>query len=450
MRPWWGFSLLLLIIPVPMRAEVAFYFEPKEPLVDEVVDIRVTGLTAGSVVTIRARADWFDKAWQGFAKFRADDNGSLDLGKQAPLAGSYSGVDAMGLFWAMEPDPDQPKPVRAKLTDARVTSFEAESDGKLVAKAELRRWLVRPGVRVSEVQQDGLVGRLFEPEGKGRRPGLLVLSGAEGGVNENEAALLASHGYVTFALAYFGTDGLPKQLTAIPLESLKKGIDWLAARHSVDGKRLGVVGASKGGELALLLASHFSELTVVVARVPSHVVWFDLASFKRSSWTLAGKELPFVPQPEGAAMAFFKRPIRIADIYTPALEDKDRVEKARIPVENIKGAVLIISGTDDQLWPSAYMADQVVARLKEHKHPFPVQHLKYEGAGHAIPPAFVPGQQFLSNGPFALGGTASANARAFADFGPKVLRFLDENLSESSADVESRLNPDSGSRSVAR
>src|SRR5262249_40170607 len=162
----------------------------------------------------------FGKAWQGVATFQADDQGAVDLGKQAPLKGTYSGVDAMGLFWSMEPDKDQPKPAPFKLTDPRMTSFEAESDGKIVAKAELKRWLVRPGVRVSEVKENGLVGRLFEPEGKGRRPGLLILSGSEGGINEIDAALLASHGYVTFALAYFRAEGLPKQLAAIPLEYL--------------------------------------------------------------------------------------------------------------------------------------------------------------------------------------------------------------------------------------
>jgi hypothetical protein len=281
---------------------------------------------------------------------------------------------------------------------------------------------------VSEVKENGLVGRLFEPEGKGRRPGLLILSGSEGGVNETEAGLLASHGYVTFALAYFGADGLPKQLAAVPLEYLKKGIDWLAARGSVDGTRLGVVGASKGGELALLLASHFAELKAVVALAPSHVVWFDLGSFTGPRWTLDGKGLPFVPQPEGAGKVLFKTPIHFADVYRPALADTGRVEKARIPVENIKGAVLLVSGTDDQMWPSAYMADQVVARLAASKHPFPVRHLKYEGAGHALPPAFVPGQPFLGSSQVALGGTAAANAKALADFGPKVLRFLAENL----------------------
>ena len=45
-----------------------------------------------------------------------------------------------------------------------------------------------------------------------------------------------------------------------------------------------------------------------------------------------------------------------------------------------------------------------------------------------MPPAFVPGQPSLGNTQVALGGTAAANAKAFADFGPKLLRFLEENL----------------------
>jgi dienelactone hydrolase len=416
------------LLASPVRGEVAFHFDVKDPIADEVVKARITGLPADSVVTIRARGVWFGQAWRSSASFHADAQGAVDLSKQAPLKGTYSGVDAMGLFWSMEPDKDQPKPAPLKLTDPRVTSFEAETDGKIVTRAELKRWLLRPGMRVSEVKENGLVGRLFEPEGQGRRPGLLVLSGSEGGINELEAALLASHGYVTFALAYFKAEGLPQQLAAIPLEYLKKGIDWLAARDSVDGKRLGVVGGSKGGELALLLASHYPQLKAVVARVPSHVVWFDLGSFKGSAWTVAGKDLPFVPQTAAAMKVFFKSPIHLVDLYRPALDAKDRVEKARIPVEKIQGAVLLISGTDDQMWPSAYMADQVAAKLKESMHPFPVQHLKYEGAGHAMPPAFIPGQHFLGTAQFALGGTVQANARAFADNAPKVLRFLQENL----------------------
>ena len=108
-------------------------FDPKEPMADEVVNVRITGLTAGSVVTVRARADWFGKGWQAVATFKADDQGAVDLGKQAPLKGTYSGVDAMGLFWSMEPNQDQPKPAPPAQVDAQKQTEErhthAESHG---------------------------------------------------------------------------------------------------------------------------------------------------------------------------------------------------------------------------------------------------------------------------------------------------------------------------------
>src|SRR3954470_23888362 len=142
MRPLGGVSLLVALLPAPVWADVAFHFDPKEPVVDEVVNVRVTGLPADSVVTIRARADWLGRAWQGVATFRADDRGVVFVGKRAPLSGTYSGADAMGLFWSMEPEKGRPEPAALKLTDPRLTFFEAETDGKTVAKAELKRWLV--------------------------------------------------------------------------------------------------------------------------------------------------------------------------------------------------------------------------------------------------------------------------------------------------------------------
>ena len=216
----------------------------------------------------------------------------------------------------------------------------------------------------------------------------------------------------------------------IPLEYLKKGLDWLAARDSVDGKRLGVIGGSKGGELALLAASHFPELKAVVARVPSHVVWFGLGgTYRGSSWTLEGKPVPFLLS-DGANFrtVMSKRPIRFVDIYRPALEDETNATKALIPVERINGAVLLVSGTDDQMWPSSLMADKVVARLKDKKHPFPYKHLAYEGAGHGIPSTYVPMRLTTEAGGMAMGGTAEANAKAQADSRPQILRFLKENL----------------------
>ncbi len=431
MRPLWLAALLALATSAPLfAADPAVEFDPKEPLTDEVVTIRVTGLPPNSTCTVRSRLVASGKNWQGVATFKADAQGAVDVSKQAPEKGTYAGVQPMGLISSMEPQEGEVKAAPVKLTDPRSIHFEVEADGKVVAKAELKRWVLRPGVKVTPVKETGLVGTLFEPEGQGKRAAVIVLSGSEGGISEGEAALLASHGFVAFALAYFRAEGLPQQLVEIPLETVKKGIDWLAARESVDGKRLGVTGGSKGGELALLAASHYPELRAVVARVPSHVVWFGLGgTYRGSSWSLGGKPVPHL-LPDGASFGavMAKRPIRFVDVYLPSLKNEAGVAKALIPVEKINGAVLLVSGTADAMWPSSLMAEKVAERLKEKKHPHPVKHLRYEGAGHAIVSAYMPARLTVESGTPAMGGTPEANAKAQADSRPQILAFLKENL----------------------
>jgi hypothetical protein len=124
------------------------------------------------------------------------------------------------------------------------------------------------------------------------------------------------------------------------------------------------------------------------------------------------------------------KPVALLDLYRTGLEDEAKVRQAVIPVEKINGAGLLISCKDDQMWPSAFMADRVIERLKEHKHPHPYEHLCYEGAGHGIVHMYMPLQPTIVAGRFALGGTIQANAKALADSRPKVLRFLSENLGE--------------------
>jgi dienelactone hydrolase len=295
------------------------------------------------------------------------------------------------------------------------------------------------------VDREGLVGELLLPgtQPRGPLPAVLVLHGSEGGLHKQYAQALAGEGYVTLALAYFGAEGLPQGLEEIPLEYFGEGLRWLQAQPEVDAERIGVVGRSKGGELALLLGATYPEkIKAVVGYVPSGVAWQSIpsgpASMRegpKSSWTFGAEPVPFVPfKPSPPVMAaiegfFWGRPTSLTILHESALEDEAVVERAAIAVERINGPLLLISGTDDRLWPSTRLSEIAMERLRSHEHPFPYEHLRYEGAGHLIRAPSTDETLFArESGPFVLGGSTETNRAASADSWPRVIDMLSRGL----------------------
>jgi dienelactone hydrolase len=280
------------------------------------------------------------------------------------------------------------------------------------------------------VSANGLVGELYTPAGP--RPvggAILVLGGSEGGLRgaSSQAQDLARHGYVALALAYFGAAGVPDALTNIPLEYFKTALDFLRHRPGVDPHRIGVVGTSKGGEAALVVAATYREVRAVVAGVPSNVAWqgYDRRNPMNPapSWTLDGKAVAFVPYATDVPFT------SIFDLYRRSLATLDRHQDAAIQVERINAPVMLVCGEADTLWPSCPMSDAIAGRLKARGFRHTVLELRYPAAGHAafgIPiPAGNPALAKLQ----ALGGDAASNAAARADSWRKALTFLDSALS---------------------
>src|SRR5690606_9472828 len=119
------------------------------------------------------------------------------------------------------------------------------------------------------------------------------------GLNPRLAAMLASRGYAALALAYFKYEGVPRAMVRIPLEYFDQALTWLGAQPGVDRNRLAFVGASRGGELTLLVASYLPRVKGAVAIVPSHVMWGNAPDEEvpvgsQPSWSFKGKPLPYI------------------------------------------------------------------------------------------------------------------------------------------------------------
>src|SRR5690606_9928536 len=191
---------------------------PAAELIDVSRAIRVTGATPGSTVTLKAvstRAG--GSLWEASATFRADAGGNVDLTRDAPLEGSYAGCSAMGLIWSQEQVTKPTGPADGAASVAPVTTVLSAVSGGDEATATMEQSFHTPGVIRREVQEEGVCGALYLPEGPGPHPAVVILNGSGGGLNEPRAALYAARGYAALALGYFRCEGRPYWINDTPL-----------------------------------------------------------------------------------------------------------------------------------------------------------------------------------------------------------------------------------------
>jgi len=422
---------------------------PADALIDAPRHIRVTHATPGQTVELTTTTLRAGVPWHSRAVFRVADDGTVDLTRDAPIAGDYDGVAPMGLIWSQSPKDTGSRdrelfnqavtePLR---TEVILRSDAVQTAGQTTVQAHFIQRLAAEGVRREDVREDGLVGTLYLPPGPGPHPAVMILNGSGGGINEPRAALYASHGYAAFALAYFKAPGLSDYISNTPLEYFQTGLRWLRRRVQPQHDFVAIAGQSRGGELVLLLGATFpDEISAVLAYVPGAVVHSAQNACdpkigrEGPTWLLGGKPLPhlwennrtatWVPFDEGPA------PHRHEKALRTALQDPDAVARARIRVENIQAPVLLLSATDDGSWPSSLYAQMVHDKLAEVQHPYPVEWLDFQDGGHSILFPFVPTTQLVYAHPVSgkistSGGNPRDNARANQESWDAARKFLD-------------------------
>jgi dienelactone hydrolase len=111
----------------------------------------------------------------------------------------------------------------------------------------------------------------------------------------------------------------------------------------------------------------------------------------------------------------------------PGLDDAGAVEAAAIPVERCTGPVLLVSGGDDHVWPTARMCAMVEQRMSIHGRGDEIRHLNYPRAGHKLFPYSRPPDTLVPKMSTDFGGSPAHDAAAHADAWPRVLACLRSN-----------------------
>jgi dienelactone hydrolase len=420
------------------------YVDPQLARYDEPLTIEVRGVDPGTEVTLTARATTRNgTVWASFARFEAAADGTVNPARQAPVAGTYEETSQMGLVWSMRPT-ESDVSIFLPPRDGHVLELAARVDGRTIAKESVTRRLTANQTVVES--PDGLVGSLFRPEGEGPYPGVLTLHGSGGSPDTGTAIVLAAHGYAVFAPQYFGSPNpLPDELAEVPVEYLDRCREWMQGLDAVRDGPVGLVGASKGAEYALLGGTTYDWVGSVAAIAPSGLVWAGLTNGRErtSSWTVDGEPVPYVPTafPTEVVADYLVswplgEPVSLRPTYEQPLESasQDRIDEATIPVEEIDGPVTLVAGGSDALWPSVELGTIAADRLRANDHPHSVRFLTYPDAGHGISFPYQPTTGLTAVGGFppgtglAFGGTPAGVARAAADAWPQIIETLAEGL----------------------
>jgi pimeloyl-ACP methyl ester carboxylesterase len=214
------------------------------------------------------------------------------------------------------------------------------------------------------------------------QPLVVVFGGSEGGnifasdQLKPERDKFIERGYAVLAVAYFRTNTTPASLDRISLNAIHDSITSIVTRHpSINENRIALYGGSRGGELALNLASRYPDYNAVIAISPSSVSLPTRFGWgATSSWSFFDAEVPYLSgDNKKAGEGFFNE-------LSSMLEDEQAAERAAIPVEKINGPILLVSAKSDEVWPSTLMCNSMVERLKSKDFSQHVEHIGIEGA----------------------------------------------------------------------
>ena len=371
--------------------------QPSVALCDEKLSISVSELPPCSKVKLSASMclPWAKSVlFESFAWFTADAAGQVDLSRQKPDSGSYDFVDSMGLIVSLKcQDPQGLSKIGHNIStrESLFIDIVAECGGEK-ASARLERRFTAPEIKVQNIREE-FVGDLFYSEGADR-PTIVWLGGSGSGLGVNQiiAAPLASHGFNVLSLPYFGEKGLPPQLSEVPLEYFERVFAWLSKNPVAAGKEIYLFGMSKGGELALVLASRYPFIRKVALFSP-HAYCFQGIAYKNvSSWTYGGKSLPFIRLKNRWVVAHFVRcfihaePFGFTPPYRQALAASKNKEAARIKVEEAQADLLLLATEQNGMWNSGDGCLEIMETLRKHNYPYSYELAVYEDAGEPTPP----------------------------------------------------------------
>uniref|UniRef100_UPI003AABBB10 acyl-coenzyme A thioesterase 1-like n=1 Tax=Centroberyx gerrardi TaxID=166262 RepID=UPI003AABBB10 len=397
---------------------------------DKPVQVKVEGLAPHQPVELRSKlVDDRGVIFKASALYTADKSGQVDVCRSPSLGGSYTGVEPMGLFWAMAPETPHSKLLKKNVLSPTLVEISAlcGDTGEVLASETNERGYMTEGMKRIPLQEDRIRGVLFLPPGKGPFPGVLDLYTFGGGLSEPRASLLANKGFAVLALAYYRYQDLPKTPPKhFDLEYFEEAVTFLRRQPQVQGPGIGILSISYSGGLALSISSFLSGISASVCINGCNA---------NTVIPLHYKDIVIPP-----LMPNLKN-VKITDsgildvrdgIPDPMLEMN---QASVIPIERASCQFLFAVSEDDHNWNSSLFAKQATEMLRSHgKETFEV--VKYPKAGHFLEVPYMPhcptGFHPAVGTVVSFGGEPKAQSEAQLDLWVRVQEFFRKHFDNKS------------------
>ncbi|XP_005100865.1 acyl-coenzyme A amino acid N-acyltransferase 2 isoform X2 [Aplysia californica] len=401
-------------------------------LIDDPVRIVVNGLKQRQPITLQIFLEEGDKTYGACSHYVANDTGKVDTFERSSVGGTYTGLEPMGLFWSLKTTPGV-KPGRLTKADVMkpfnvmvsvqdgFMDFEQlqwSADAPSMVSTMLERTYAADGIRRIPIAENGVYGTLFLPPGKGPFPALIDVFGLTGGIMEHRSALLASRGYAAFSIAYVRHMDLPESEVDLDFNYFLKAYDLLYSHPDVDKDNVGGIATCVGGGYAMLIADYRPSMKCLVS--------------------INGTGFPIgrTQQVEGRNVKpvkfKFDKISKVEDMvsFRTMFEAEDEMKSPEAWRHG--GKFLFIQGEDDQCVNPA-ITKLLKKRISSEFHKN-VEFITYPGAGHILEPPYAPLCRCNWNAIFKMymlwGGDPKLHAHAQADSWPKILNFLNRNLTQ--------------------
>jgi len=297
------------------------------------------------------------------------------------LCPSYFGVDPMGIFWSMVPEPGSLTRLYSSGPLQYALDIFDMKDIKLFSTT-LTRDIYDSTVSREDIRMQGIIGTLFTPSGHGPFPTVVVIDGAAR-IKEDLAASLAMEGFVVLSLVFFKEEGLPADYSHVKVEYFERAIDLLQGFACVKGGGVGLLGCSKGCDVSLSCAS-FLPLTKVRAVVTVNGCISSAAgitNYGNNTIQKHGFRKDFSPKPSPVPGSFSF--LGIMESLAKLTDD------CLIPIEKSEADILMVAGEDDHNFDSVEHA-QTAKKICDHYGKTNLTVKTYPGMGHALDAPFSP------------------------------------------------------------